>query len=206
MSFHNVSFPLALARGASGGPERRTDITTLASGQEERNAVWSQGRRRYDVGTAITSLDDLHRLISFFEARNGRLHAFRFRDITDCKSCLPSRTPSTTDQRIGTGNGTQTIFFLSRTYADSAGTTTRPIRAPVPGSVVIAINSTPVTPAAIDHTTGQITLPTAPATGAAITAGYVFDTIVRFDTDHLDATQDAFTSARVVSVPLVEVL
>ena len=34
----------AVARG--GGPERRTQIVELASGDEERNASWANSRRR----------------------------------------------------------------------------------------------------------------------------------------------------------------
>ena len=40
-NFHEVSFPVPLALAASGGPERRTDVVTLASGAEARNAVWA---------------------------------------------------------------------------------------------------------------------------------------------------------------------
>ncbi|MEL7127933.1 MAG: DUF2460 domain-containing protein, partial [Pseudomonadota bacterium] len=37
--FHDVQLPMAFAFGASGGPERRTDIVALASGGEARNAT-----------------------------------------------------------------------------------------------------------------------------------------------------------------------
>ncbi|MEN8659900.1 MAG: DUF2460 domain-containing protein, partial [Marivita sp.] len=36
MQFHEVRFPTALSFGSFGGPERRTDVVTLASGFEER--------------------------------------------------------------------------------------------------------------------------------------------------------------------------
>jgi hypothetical protein len=49
MAFHEVRFPDAISRGARGGPERRTQIVELASGDEERNASWANSRRRYDV-------------------------------------------------------------------------------------------------------------------------------------------------------------
>ena len=48
-AFHEVVFPLSIARGAIGGPERRTEIVTLANGREERNSPWagaSMERRR----------------------------------------------------------------------------------------------------------------------------------------------------------------
>ncbi len=36
--FHDVQFPLTVAFGATGGPERRNEIVSLTSGREKRNA------------------------------------------------------------------------------------------------------------------------------------------------------------------------
>jgi uncharacterized protein (TIGR02217 family) len=73
MAFHEVRFPDDISRGARGGPERRTQIVALASGDEERNASWANSRRRYDVAYGIRRADDLAAVVAFFEARNGRL-------------------------------------------------------------------------------------------------------------------------------------
>jgi hypothetical protein len=75
MAFHEVRFPDNISRGARGGPERRTQIVELASGDEERNASWANSRRRYDVAYGIRRADDLAAVVAFFEARNGRLMA-----------------------------------------------------------------------------------------------------------------------------------
>lgn len=88
MSFHEVRFPASLSFGSIGGPERRTDIVTLANGFEERNTPWAHARRRYDAGFGLRSLDDIEALISFFEARQGQLIGFRWKDWSDYKSCL----------------------------------------------------------------------------------------------------------------------
>jgi uncharacterized protein (TIGR02217 family) len=71
MAFHEVRFPDNISRGARGGPERRTQIVELASGDEERNASWANSRRRYDVAYGIRRADDLAAVVAFFEARNG---------------------------------------------------------------------------------------------------------------------------------------
>ena len=63
-----------------GGPERRTEIVSFANGYEERNSPWAQSRRRYDAGLGLRSLEDLETVIAFFEARQGMLHAFRWKD------------------------------------------------------------------------------------------------------------------------------
>ena len=60
-----MRFPDNIGRGARDGPERRTQIVELASGDEERNASWANSRRRYDVAYGIRRADDLaapHRL------------------------------------------------------------------------------------------------------------------------------------------------
>lgn len=112
MAFHEVRFPDNISRGARGGRERRTQIVELASGDEERNASWANSRRRYDVAYGIRRADDLDAVVQFFEARNGRLHGFRFKDWGYYKSCKPSEAPAATDQLIGTGDGSQTGFQL----------------------------------------------------------------------------------------------
>ena len=144
MAFHEVRFPDNISRGARGGPERRTQIVELASGDEERNASWANSRRRYDVAYVIRRADDLATVVAFFEARNGRLHGFRFKDWGDHKSCLPSGTPTPTDQAIGTGDGATTAFQLVKRYASGAQSWTRAIAKPVAGSVRIALGETPL--------------------------------------------------------------
>jgi uncharacterized protein (TIGR02217 family) len=94
LDFHEIRFPLDISLGSRGGPRRRTDIVTLASGREQRNARWAHSRRRYDAGLGVRTLDALAAVIAFFEERRGRLYGFRFRDRADALSCAPSQTPS----------------------------------------------------------------------------------------------------------------
>ena len=65
-------------------------MVTLTNGFEERNTPWAEARRRYDAGVSLRSLDDIEDLIAFFEARQGQLHAFRWKDWADFKSCRSS--------------------------------------------------------------------------------------------------------------------
>ena len=118
MSFHDVSLPLRLAFGSTGGVERRTEVVTLASGHERRSTPWAHGRRRWLIGGGVRSLEDASALIEFFEARRGRLFGFRFRDFADFQSCAPGRTPASGDQNLGEGDGARTVFSLRKTYGD----------------------------------------------------------------------------------------
>jgi len=206
MAFHEVRFPDNISRGARGGPERRTQIVELASGVEERNASWANSRRRYDVAYGIRRADDLAAVVAFFEARNGRLHGFRFKDWADFKSCLPSQTVGPSDQTIGTGNGSATQFQLTKRYASGAQSWTRAITKPVAGTVTIALNGTPQASGwSVSSATGLVTFTTAPAAGVAITAGFEFDVPVRFDTDALDVTLDLERLGSITSIPLLEI-
>lgn len=207
--FHEVSFPFAVALGARGGPVRRTDVVTLASGVESRNARWARSRRRYDAGLAVRSLDALHAVIDFFEERWGRLIGFRLHDRMDCRSGKPGDEPGPLDQVLGTGNGTQTVFQLRKTYGSGFAPYERVITKPVATSVRVAVDGTEGVAGidfGVDASTGLVSFSSAPPPGASVTAGFSFDVPVRFDTDALDIDLSAFEAGAVPHIPMVELL
>ena len=207
MNFHEVTFPLAIAFQSTGGPVRRTEIVTLGSGHEERNAVWAGSRRRYDVGSGVRTLDDLAGVIAFFEARRVQLYGFRFKDFADCKSCAPGAVPAAGDQVIGRGDGETAAFALKKHYSDLGGAYVRTIAKPVPGSVQVAVDGVALAHAwNVEAATGLVTFASPPAEGAVITAGFAFDTPVRFDTDALSINLASFAAGEMASIPLVEIL
>lgn len=199
---HDTRFPTDISLRASGGPERLTRIVTLGSGREERSTPWAQSRRRYDAGYGVRSLDDIHAVIEFFEARMGRLHGFRWKDWSDWRSGPPSQEPSPLDQRIGTGDGTTTTFQLVKIYASGSQSHSRPITHPVEGSISAAIDGSPSAFAL--EPGGVIRLDTPPSSGAQITAGFAFDVPVRFDSDRLDINLAGFEAGDIPSIPLIE--
>ncbi len=206
--FHHVRFPTGISLRAKGGPERRTQIVTLSSGHEQRNTRWADSRRRYDAGYGMRSLDDVHTVLSFFEERRGRLHGFRWKDHTDYKSCLPSKTPGSLDLPIGEGDGTQVQFQLAKTYGSGSSAYKRTISKPVQGSVSVAIDDIEKLENAdytLDLTTGTITFSTAPTIGQIITAGFEFDVPVRFDTDNIEINLDAFNAGQIPDISIVEI-
>jgi len=208
MAFHDVRFPTAISRGATGGPERRTEIVTLGSGREERNQRWSDSRRRYDAGYGVRGVDDLHAVIAFFEERRGRLHAFRWKDWSDYKSCPPLQTPAATDQEIGTGDGTTADFQLGKAYGASFAPWTRAITKPVAGTVLVSVDGLAQAEGVaftVDYAAGVITFASPPANGAAITAGFEFDVPARFDTDRLAVSLEHVSHGDIPNIPIVEV-
>lgn len=208
MSFHEVRFPASLSFGSLGGPERRTEVITLANGFEERNSPWAHSRRRYDAGMGLRSLDDIETLIAFFEARGGKLHAFRWKDWGDYKSCKPSGDLSELDQVIGLGNEEVTTFQMVKGYTSGDQSYERPIRKPVLGTVRVAVSGVPVTEGVeytVDYQTGVVTFDHAPDHGAIVTAGFEFDVPVRFDADMILTSVSSFQAGEVPDVPVVEV-
>ena len=204
MEFHEVRFPTDLSLGALGGPERRTEIVTLASGAEERNAPWAHSRRRYDAGLGMRSLDDVEALIAFFEARRGQLIGFRWRDWADWRSCLPSGAVTPFDQEIGRGDGVETTFGLVKRYASGEAAYLRPIAKPVAGTVRVGVDGVEVG-ATVDAARGTVTLDAAPAEGAVVTAGFEFDVPVRFDTDRIQVSVAGLKAGEIPQVPVVEI-
>ena len=208
MAFHNIQFPTNLSYGSTGGPERLTEIVALANGFEERNSPWAHARRRYDAGFGLRSLDDLDQILAFFEARRGQLHAFRWKDWTDYKSCGLTAQITALDQRIAQGDGITTQFQLIKRYVSGSETYIRPIRKPVKNTVYVALGNDPKVENqefTVDAKTGIITFALAPDIGAEISAGFEFDVPARFDTDRIQTSVSSFRAGEAMSVPVVEV-
>jgi len=208
MAFHDIRFPVNLSFGALGGPERRTEIVELANGHEERNTPWAGSRRRYDAGMGLRALDDLEATVAFFEARQGMLHAFRWKDWGDYRSAPASKPVTAFDELLGLGDGTNRVFQLRKAYRSGEQTIWRDIVKPVSGSVLAAIGRDEMTFGVdyeVDATSGRITFSRPPDAGAEVQAGYEFDVPVRFDTDLIQISVASFKAGELPRVPVVEV-
>lgn len=208
MAFHEVRFPANLSFGSVGGPERRTDIVTLASGFEERNSPWAHSRRRYDAGLGLRSLDDVAALVAFFEARGGQLHGFRWKDWADFKSCTPKGVPGEMDQLLGQGDGARRVFALRKAYESGGQVYWRPVVKPVAGSVRVSLAGRAMVETkawSVDLAAGLITFADPVPEGVEVRAGFEFDVPVRFDTDRIAVSVASFQAGDVPQVPVVEV-
>ena len=208
--FHEVRFPLDIALGSRGGPERRTEIVTTATGREERNARWAHSRRRFDAGYGVKTFAKLAEVVAFFEERRGRLFGFRFRDRMDWSSAAGNAAPTPLDQVIGTGTGTGAAFQLRKQYGSDFAPYARIITKPAPASVRIAVAGVEKAFGVdydLDAATGVVTFRAGkiPANGAPVSAGFTFDVPVRFDTDFLEVDLSAFEAGAIPGIPLVEI-
>jgi uncharacterized protein (TIGR02217 family) len=204
--FHDVLFPLDIALNSEGGPVRKTDIVALVSGHEQRNALWANSRRSWNAGYGVKSMADIEKVTAFFEARRGRLHAFRFRDPFDHQSAPYGKAIAPLDQTIGEGDGAAKAFPLYKTYASGGAEYRRRVVKPAAGTVRAAVNGVETAAFTADASTGVITFAAAPPAGAIVSAGFLFDCPARFDSDALRINLAAFRAGDIPSIPLIEVL
>lgn len=197
MAFHDVRFPEDISYGSSGGPQYDTDIVVTQGGHEQRNINWSVARARYNVAHGVKTQAQLDVLIAFFRARKGRAHSFRFKDWTDYEAA---------GEVIGTGDGSTSVFQLTKTYSSGEESEVRTISRPVAASVAVYVNDVLQTSGvSVDGATGEVTFVSAPASGAVIRADFAFDVPVRFDTDRLSASLDAYGVRSWRDIALIEV-
>lgn len=202
--FDDVTFPIEIGREAEVSAEFSTNVVTLMSGHERRNSDWADARMAYDVAPGIRSEAELAMLLTFFRARRGAAIAFRFTDPFDDSSNGGDGIPTATDQAIGSGDGVRTAFPLVKHYGSGEGGQLRPITRPRAGSVLVAVDGSAASDWSLGDK-GQILFETAPANGAAITAGFRFDVPVRFAEDRIDANRATFGAGEMASVMLLEV-
>ena len=209
-TFHDVRFPLSISFGATGGPERSVEIVSLSSGREKRNLRQAHALRRFDAGTGLRAISEIEDILNFYEARKGPLHAFRFRDPFDWKSCGQAAAITPLDQQIGIGNGVLAMFALTKTYGTVAYAYQRPLACVVSASLRVSVDGIEVLPSsytltapgsAISFLPGFI-----PANGKIIRAGFEFDVPVRFESASLTLSLANFRAGQVQAIPLKEVL
>lgn len=201
-AFDDVLFPLEIGREAEVMAEFSTNVVTTLSGHERRNSSWSDARLAYDVGPGVRSESELGVLLDFFRARRGPAVGFRFSDPFDFSSNGMAGAPTMIDQILGLGDGLRTNFALVKNYGDNEQV--RRITRPKSGAVFVAVNSAAASGwTLVDH--GVVVFETAPAIGAVVTAGFLFDVPVRFAEDRIEVRRATFGAGDMPSVPLIEI-
>jgi uncharacterized protein (TIGR02217 family) len=204
---HDVRLPEKWSKGSTGGLEWRTNIVGKASGDEHRVKKWSRPKWRGDIAHNVKSPADISELRAFHLARNGSHKGFLLKDWIDWTSNADGVSPATAlDQPLGTGTGALTTFQLVKRYGDVAGSYDRAIFWPVTGTLLIAVDGTPLGGGfSVNRGTGIVTFSVAPADDAVLTAGFQFDVPVRFEDDLLSVSWDTINSRSAGQVPLIEV-
>jgi len=191
--FLDISFPDAVARGATGGPGFSTNVVTLGSGAEQRNIQWADARGEWNISTGIRTRAQMQAVIAHFYVVKGRGYSFRFKDWNDYDAADVSMQATDDDK----------VWQLVKRYNVGGHEHVRPITKPVEGTVAIKVGGSPVTPSSIDYLTGLVTFASAP--GSAPTATFQFDVAARFDTDKLPVQANAWDQQVVPQINLIEV-
>lgn len=212
MTFRNQPLPGTISAGADASPIWQIDIARSKSGYEKRVARRSQALRKFTVPLNIRTLDDLHTVLSHFEAMNGPYYSFPFLDRLDFKSTPPEATniPTSTDCLIGTGDGTTAAFQLVKVYTSGSFTQIRDIQLPDTGTLLVSVNGvlkTETTHYTVDYATGIITFTggNIPSGGQLVKAGFKFHCKVRYDSNDLQVTIEAYRAGSIPHIALIEV-
>lgn len=193
LPFIDISFPNAVARGATGGPGFSTNVVTLGSGSERRNIQWANARGEWNISTGIRTRSEMQAVIAHFYVVKGRGYSFRFKDWSDYQAA------DTTMVQV-----TSTVWQLVKRYAIGGNEHVRTITKPVSGTVVIKVSGVVTAPSSIDYLAGLVTFASPPS--PAPTATFDFDVPVRFDTDKLPIQANAWDQQIVPQINLIEVL
>jgi len=201
--FDDVLYPFALGRNTAVSPEFSTSVNVTASGYERRNSLWSDARVNFDVGPGIRSEAELSELIAFFRARRGAARGFRISDPLDFSTHQMTGTPTMLDQEIGIGDGAKADFQLAKNYGPGDEPQVRPITRPRAETVLVSLDGVS-TDDWVLRDGGLVSFNNAPADGAVVRAGFLFDVPVRFAEDRIDFSGVNFAAGEAPSVPLVE--
>lgn len=187
MAFHAVRLPTEVEIGARGGIGGMTLINELASGAEQRNIEWTQGRGRWDISYGAREKEVIDEVKAHHLARYFRAHTFPFKDWSDYVMAR---------QGIGTGDGVTTSFPIYKLYGGDGGYYyQRYLVLIVDGSAVAWVNGTPMAISAgvsIVITTldgflcAHAVFDVAPSNGDVVEFACQFDCLVRYDVERLE--------------------
>ena len=177
----NSLFPTlpGLSWNVTRQPIWNTVVQTAASGREYRASMWTYPKWSYKLSYEVlrgkTAVPEMQTLAAFFNGHRGSWDSWLFVDPDD---------NSATNQPIGTGDGTNKLFQLVRSF----GGYLEPVFEP--GTYTIYVNGSARTPGThFSQTNGLITFVTAPAPGAAVTWTGTFRWRCRFLQDQLEFNQ-----------------
>jgi len=187
VTFYAIQIEECPGFGWQGGGEFDTLIRQMQSGRNKRKARRDVVLHRYVCPFNNIPITAARNIAKVHKGMRGALHTFLFHDRLD----------DTADGDVfGTGDGTTTVFQLSRTYDPGGGATySRDITKPdVDGDIdgtliVVEVDGTP-TAVTINAATGGVTFGSAPPNDAVLTWSGRYYVCVRFNRDDLPFTID----------------
>jgi uncharacterized protein (TIGR02217 family) len=212
MTFPAYRLPPEVEVGMQGGPTFYNYIQTANSGKEQRVRVRNKCRWRWTLGYSILNYEEtagtFQAVNALFIAHIGSLYPFRFK---------PHGDSTLTNELIGTGDGSETEFQITKTYdpgtllgASPLRTYVREIYFPYSGLVVKVNNvAQTLTTHYTISSTGLITFLTPPTNGHTVKVTGEYDVPVRFDLgpdEPLPMTINEAGLAQIEPFPIIELI
>lgn len=190
INFHDVRFPEDVSWGSSGGPIYKTQVFSSHQGFEKRNIDWAQPMMKFDVAYGIRTDVQITKVIEFFNARQGQLNGFRYKNWCDFEVI---------DSPIAVGDGYSRRLPLYKIYGFIGRWHYKRLRKIVRGSVSgIQVGIEPVvegTDFMIDYNAGEIVFNDIVGYGTPVYAQRLeFDEPVRFEEDTLENVIEAYNN------------
>lgn len=199
------------------GPRFSTQLVTVDSGAEQANRRWANPLRSVTIPDGVRDQATFEAVKAHWLIMGGPAHTWPWRDPTDFASVDLSKinhapTVSGLDQLIGTGDGVQTEFQLTKTYSVGSSSYVRPIKFPIVSSVIVTVNGVDPTVASpsvmwsVTREGGVITFNEPVNMGAPVRAGFLFDLQVRYESDDtFGGIMKTFGVGGFADIPLMEV-
>jgi uncharacterized protein (TIGR02217 family) len=184
-----LTFPDVIARDIEVDEAWSSLVITSASGREQALGLMSESQIVLGLDVTVDGSATLSFLKNFLKIVEGRVYGFRLRDWTDFYVGYTSGYPGASEvpEQFATGDGTQTVFQLTKTYTIGSNSHVRRItrpRADVDLPLKVYFGSTLQTSGyTVNYETGQVTFSVAPTNGAVIKWSGLFDIPARFDSD-----------------------
>ena len=158
--------------GSSFGLEYKTNITTMRSGVESRNAEWKYPKGRYSIDYNAVTPNEYIAIRDAWVVANGAHRAFRFKDWSDF---------IVKDQFIGFGSGETQEIQLFKRYSFGNYYKDRLIYLPILETLEMKVDDAIIPFAFLDKGKIEINV----ASGKEIKASFEFDVPVRFVEDKI---------------------
>lgn len=156
-------------------PRFNTTIAVNGAGVEQRNQNWVYPLWEFTLGGLMLNRAQLEYVVGFFQKVRGRSRPFLWKNWQDWRA---------KDQLLGNGNGTQTVFQLTKSYGTSNPLVV-PITRPKINTLTLTVAGVVSTDWVLDLNTGKMTFSTAP-TGAIVATYFEFYYPVRSNVDSIN--------------------
>lgn len=199
------------------GPLFSTQLVSVDSGAEQANRRWQDPIRQISIPDGVRDHATFEDLKAHWLIMGGPAQTWPWRDPTDFGSVelvAINEVPTVAfgDQPLGTGDGLTTQFQLKKRYTVGAQTYDRDIKFPIVSTVAVGMDGAPIasfspaTTVTVSRPGGIVTFSIAPPVGVVLTAGFLFDIQVRYESDDtFKGIMRTLAVSGFADIPLVEV-